>query len=129
MVLDWNFALAATRILTMTPTERRRIERKTLDVHFRVSLGKGAPSGNVADLSEAGMMIIHKAPLQPGDAIELTVELPPEWGRPLGLCVAATCRWTSEPAADGRRSSGFQFAGLAPDQQDLVRRILQKHSS
>jgi hypothetical protein len=103
-------------ISTLTRTNKRsslrKPARRTVKVHCRKgTLGLG-PNVAVAflDVSEGGVRLLVKAPLEPGDEVEVALH---GYGLPEAIVRVAHVTWAL-PVDDGQHAVGLRFQKRIP---------------
>jgi hypothetical protein len=96
--------------------ERRKHERRPVDLGTILRLEAGGQPGRVRDLSETGLAIETQADLQPGQHLELDLQ-PGPGDRPIRVEVAVV-----RTIGSGR--VGLQFVGVKDEGQGRLRRYL-----
>lgn len=107
--------------------ERRKLPRKYLMAFSSVKNNQsGIELGYLCDMNLDGMMIIGKEPHEPGQEIELYIELPEKQNFPQkSIIVKAELIWT-EPDIDPRLfNMGFKFLNLAEADKPIITNMIK----
>jgi DNA-binding response OmpR family regulator len=102
------------------PAERRRAERRSLQVAVHLLSSRGTPIalGELVDLSGTGAQLILMAPFEVGDRVRVSLD-PAQTGRILEL--QGVVRW-QKPVSTGF-CHGVEFDALSPDARAQLQRL------
>ncbi len=112
-----------------TGAERRRFGRAPIQAMVQLR-GEGLPSGGQAfktiNLSAGGLFVQTPSPLPTGTRVHLGLELPTEERSFLEL--EGEVAWVREPGmvADSRAGMGIRFVSATPEQEQEVRRLVNR---
>jgi hypothetical protein len=93
-------------------SDHRRHERKSAAFHAEIRRrDSGEILGNLADISDGGLMLTTEQPLTVDAIIELEIELPRDSVEGTSVVVPARVRWCEPDLAPGVYAAGLEFIG------------------
>lgn len=125
-------AVAVVRPLNGKPREgapeRRRAPRKRLSADLTLfDRSTGANIGRLVNLSESGLRLSSKKPVQEGQRIAFSMVLPQQVRGSSTLSFDAIVVWCQQAGYGGDVTAGFRFAELKPEALEVVRYLLEKY--
>jgi hypothetical protein len=102
--------------------ERRKLERKYLVVYSRVFDRKtGKVVGYLSDLTIKGAMIIGEHHMEPGEILQLRIDLPesPEFKKD-HIDITAKAAWSKPDIDPVFFNTGFEFTDLQPEDYKII---------
>jgi hypothetical protein len=78
----------------------------------------GKPVGQVANISESGIMLISESPFESDKTYHLT--FPSKAGSEPNISFEAVCLWTKRVGPTKARLSGFELKGLSRQDRELL---------
>ena len=108
--------------------ERRRVKRKYLLFYTRIFDARTDQLlGHLIDITPRGAMVISERPLPAGAAYRLRLELSPELSAEPFIEFDARSVWCQPDINPRFYNTGFQVAGLTPDQVAIVQHIVDAY--
>jgi hypothetical protein len=106
--------------------ERRRQVRHTTVFQAEVTDAiTNERVGNLADISNGGLMIRTSRPLEAGRQLQLRLELPARQADGVEARVETVVRWCEADLAPGAHVIGLEFTGATPPDGALVLELVR----
>jgi ABC-type transporter Mla MlaB component len=106
--------------------ERRRCPRKHLTISVRVTDEGGSELGQVGDLAQGGMTLVHRSEVGVGQKLSLTLRLPESMAQPEPLKLQGICRWASNRTIRHRCRCGIEFTAMTPEKHEVLKTLIQR---
>ena len=121
MQLERHFGTGSSR--SWSQAERRQFFRLTTHILIRVAAGEASQMATAIDLSQGGLFIETRQPLQTGARVQLQLAPPDERRDPVEL--AGTVAWVGRHGRGGPSGMGIEFVDLSDEQRAAIAKLFQ----
>lgn len=107
--------------------EKRKTNRRYLLYYMRIYDAVSRQQiGNLVDITPQGFMLVGERQIAEGKTIRLRMELTSEVAEKPFLEFSARSKWCKPDVTPNMYNTGFEILGLAPEDIDIIHRIIQE---
>lgn len=107
--------------------DKRKLKRRHLIYYLRIFEAEtGKHIGNLADITQEGIMIISEAPIQTKIIYSLNMVLPNKLRGKKEISFEAKCLWCKKDINPDFYVAGFQFINITESDKELIEMLIDR---